>query len=67
MSDYKCKVRIIRDTEITVYARNKNYAEKKAKIACRYGFGRPLGEHIEVFEIERMTAKKKAQERESND
>ena len=31
MSDYKCKVRIIRDMEITVYAKNKNEAEKEAK------------------------------------
>jgi len=64
MSDYKCKVRIIRDTEITVHAKNKNEAEKEAKISCRYGCGLPLGEHAEVIEIERMTAKKKAQERE---
>jgi len=64
MSDYKCKVRIIRDMEITVYAKNKNEAEKEAKISCRHGFGLPLGEHAEVIEIERITAKKKAQERE---
>lgn len=32
----------------------------------RYGFGFPLGEHTEVLEIERMTAKKKAQERDEN-
>lgn len=66
MSDYKCKVRIIRDVEITVYAKNKNDAEKEAKIACRYGFGLPLGEHAEVLEMERMTAKKKAQEYSEN-
>ncbi len=64
MSDYKCKVRIIRDVEITVYSKNKNDAEKEAKIACRHGFGLPLGEYAEVFEIERMTVKKKVQERE---
>ena len=29
-------------------------------------FGFPLGEHTEVLEIERMTAKKKAQERDEN-
>lgn len=62
MSDYKCKVRIIRDMEITIHAKNKNDAEKEAKHWCKYGFGLPLGEHAEVFEIERMTAKKKAQE-----
>lgn len=67
MSDYKCKVRIIRDTEITVYSKNKNDAEEKAKNLCKIGLGLPLGEYIEVFEIERMTAKKKAQERESNE
>jgi hypothetical protein len=46
--------------EITVYAKNKNEAEKEAKNLCKYGFGLPLGKHIEVLEIERMTAKKKA-------
>ncbi len=59
-------MRIIRDVEITVYAKNKNDAEKEAKIACRYGFGLPLGEHAEVFEIERMTAKRKVQEHGEN-
>lgn len=63
MSDYKCRVRIIRDREITVYAKNKNEAEKEAKNLCGYGWGFLLGEHKEVLEIERMT-KKKAQERE---
>jgi len=62
VSDYKCKVRIIRDKEITVYAKNKTEAEKEAKNLCKYGWGLPLGEHTEVFEIERITAKKKAQE-----
>ena len=59
MSNYKCKVRIIRDTELTVYAKNKNEATN----LCKYGFGFPLGEHTEVLEIEHMTAKKRAQER----
>ena len=63
MSDYKCKVRIIRDMEITVYAKNKDEAEKEAKHWCKYGFGLPLRKHAEVIEMERMTAKKKAQER----
>ena len=66
MSDYKCKVRIIRDKEITVYAKNKNDAEKEAKISCRHGFGLPIDEHVEVLEMERMTAKKKAQERDED-
>lgn len=63
MSDYKCKVRIIREREITVYARNKQEAEKEAKSLCGYGWGIPLSEHKEVFEVERMTAKKKELER----
>lgn len=67
MSDYKCKIRIVRDMEITVYAKNKNEAEKESKNLCKYGLGLPLGEHIEVIEIERMTAKKKAQEHKGND
>lgn len=66
MSDYRCKVRIIRDREITIYAKNKNEAEEKAKNLCEIGVGLPLEVHMEVLEIERMTAKKKAQERESN-
>lgn len=60
MSDYKCKVRIIRDMEIAIHAKNKKEAEEEAKDWCKHGFGLPLGEHVEVFEIERMTAKKKA-------
>jgi hypothetical protein len=52
--------------EITVYAKNKNEAEKEAKNLCGYGWGFPLGEHKEVIGMERMTAKKKAQERGSN-
>lgn len=67
MSDYRCKVRIIRDREITIYAKNKNEAEEKAKNLCEIGVGLPLEVHTEVLEIERMTAKKKAQERESNE
>ena len=65
MSDYKCKVRIIREREITVHAKNRQEAEKEAKNLCGYGWGFPLGEHKEVFEIERMTAKKKELEREN--
>lgn len=59
MSDYKCKVRIIRDMEITIYAKNKKVAEEEARDWCKSGCGLPLGEHIEVLEMERMTAKKK--------
>lgn len=67
MSDYRCTVRIIRDMKITVNSKNKNEAEKEAKNLCKYGWGFPLGEHTEVIEIERMTAKKKAQERGEHD
>ena len=66
MSDYRCKVRIIRDTEITVHAKNKKEAKKEAKSLCGYGWGFPLGEYKEVLEMERMTAKKKAQERDND-
>ena len=54
MSDYRCKVRIIRDREIILYAKNKNEAEEKAKNLCEIGVGLPLEVHIEVIEIERM-------------
>ena len=60
MSDYKCKVRIIRDVEITIHAKNKKEAKEEAEDFCRYGLGLPLGEQVEVLEIERMIAKKKA-------
>ena len=63
MSDYRCKVRIIHEKEITVHAKNKKEAEEEAKDLCQNGWGLPLGEHSEVLEMERMTAKKKAQER----
>jgi hypothetical protein len=53
--------------EIIVYAKNKKEAEEQAKNLSKYGWGFSLGEHKEVLEIERMTAKKKAQERESNE
>ena len=66
MSDYRCKVRVIRDKEITIYAKNKNEAEEKAKNLCEIGVGLPLEVHMEVIEIERMTAKKKAQKHEEN-
>lgn len=61
MSDYRCKVRLIRDMEMTVYAKNKGEAEKQAKNLCKCGWGVPLSEHTEVIEIERMTEKKKGQ------
>ena len=31
MSDYRCKVRIIHEKEITVHAKNKKEAEEEAK------------------------------------
>lgn len=58
MSYYKCHVRIIRDKKLTLYAKNKNEAEKEAKDLCQHGWGLPIGEHVEVLEIERE--KKKA-------
>lgn len=63
MSDYRCKVRIIRDTEITVHAKNKKEAEENAKELCKCGWGVSLEKHAEVIEMERMIAKKKAKER----
>jgi hypothetical protein len=47
--------------------KNKKEAEEEAKDWCKRGWGLPLDEHIEVFGIERMTEKKKEQERECND
>jgi hypothetical protein len=67
MSDYRCKVRIIHDKVITVNAKNKKEAEEEAKYLCQNGWGLILEKREEVLEIERMTEKKKAQERESND
>ena len=53
MSDYRCKVRIIKDRVITVHAKNKKEAEEEAKFLCKYGWGLPLGEYEEIIEIER--------------
>lgn len=65
VSDYRCKVRIIKDRVITVHSKNKKEAEEEAKFMCKHGWGLPLGEYGEILEIERMTAKKKAQEHEA--
>lgn len=64
MSHYRCKVRIIHEKEITVYAKNKKEAEEEAKDLCQNGWGLILEKRAEVLEMERMTEKKKAQERE---
>ena len=66
MSDYRCKVRIIHEKEITVHAKNKKDAEEEAKDLCQNGWGLILENREEVLEMERMTAKKKAQEREED-
>ena len=66
MSDYRCKVRIIHEKEITVHAKNKNEADEESKYLCQNGWGLILENRAEVLEIERMTEKKKAQEREEN-
>jgi hypothetical protein len=64
VSDYRCKVRIIHDKVITVNAKNKKEAEEEAKYLCQNGWGLILEKRGEVLEMERMTEKKKAQERE---
>ena len=66
MSDYRCKVRIIHEKEITVHAKNKKEAEEEAKDLCQNGWGLILENRAEVLEMERMTEKKKAQEREED-
>lgn len=43
--------------------KNKKEAEEEAKDLCQNGWGLTFGEHSEVLEMEHMTAKKKAQER----
>ena len=67
MSDYRCKVRIIHEKEITVHAKNKKGAEEEAEYLCQNGWGPILEKRAEVLEMERMTAKKKAQERDEDD
>ena len=66
MSDYIFKVRIIHEKEITVHAKNKKEAEEEAKDLCQNGWGLILENRAEVLEMERMTEKKKAQEREED-
>ena len=67
MSDYRCKVRIIHQKEMTVHAKNKKEAEEEAKYLCQNGWGLILEKRAEVLEMERMTEKKKLREREEND
>ena len=67
MSDYRCKVRIIHEKEMTVHAKNKKEAEEEAKYLCQNGWGLILEKRAEVLEMERMTEKKKLREREEND
>ena len=67
MSDYRCKVRIIHEKEITVHAKNRKEAEEEAEYLCQNGWGLILEKRAEVLEMERMTEKKKAQEREENE
>ena len=46
--------------------KNKKEAEENAKELCKCGWGVSLEKHAEVIEMERMTAKKKAQERDED-
>ena len=66
MSDYRCNVRIIDEKDITVHAKNKKEAEEESKYLCQNGWGLILENRAEVLEMERMTAKKKAQERDDD-
>ena len=63
MRDYRCKVRIIHEKEMTVHAKNNKEAEEESKYLCQNAWGIILENRAEVLEMERMTAKKKAQER----
>ena len=46
--------------------KNKKEAEDEAKDLCQNGWGLILENRAEVLEMERMTEKKKAQEREED-
>ena len=56
MRCYKCKLKIVRDSEVIVYAKNKKEA---AEEALRIGWGFPIKTHTEVTEIEHMATKRK--------
>ena len=49
------------------HAKNKKEAEEESKYLCQNGWGLILEKRAEVLEMERMTAKKKAQERDENE
>lgn len=59
MRCYKCKVKIVRDWEVTVYAKNKKEAAEEAPSLCTVGWGFLIKTHTEVTEIEHMAAKRK--------
>ena len=59
MRCYKCKVKIVQDWEVTVYAKNK-VAEVTS--LCTVGQGFPVKTHTEVTEIEHMADKKEGEQ-----
>lgn len=62
MRRYKCKVKIVRDWEVTVYAKNKKEAAEEAPSLCAGGWGFPIKTYVEVTEIEQMVAKKEGKQ-----
>lgn len=57
MRCYRCKVRIVQDWEVTVYAKNKKEAAEEAPSLCTVGWGLPIKTYTEVTEIEHMAKK----------
>lgn len=57
MRCYRCKVKIVRDWEVVVYAKNKKEAADEAPSLCTVGWGFPIKTYTEVTEIEHMAKK----------
>jgi len=53
MACYNCKVRIVNEREIRVYAKNKNEAAEIAANECTRGFGINISNEAECVEAVR--------------
>ena len=58
MRTYKCKVRVIRDWEVVVYAKNKDEAKKEAPSLCTSGWGITVASQTEILDIEHIPKEK---------
>ena len=55
MRKYECRVRMIQDRHIVVYAKNKDKAKEEACRLCTNGWGIPITSRKEVISIEHIS------------